>query len=186
MREDLFVCFIVVALISFLCSNTNLVPSPKYFGVFEDIENARNYDWCGLVLSWLLGHIKAFNISNTGRGSSKSRQSLGGCIYYLAVCIHIILFSMFFPYFFELSCFIGCFFCLFLLTTQVMYLNHVDFRQRQVKSDIPRISVWKDNMIQLYSELDKKFPGEYGQRPLLDYESTCFAQVVPFLVFICI
>jgi hypothetical protein len=75
--EDLFVCFIVVALISFLCSDTNLVPSPKYFGVFEDIENARNYDWCELVLSWLLGHIKAFNISNTGRGSSKSRQSLG-------------------------------------------------------------------------------------------------------------
>jgi hypothetical protein len=98
--EDLFVCFIVVALSSFLCSNTNLVPSPKYFGVFEDIENARNYDWCGLVLSWLLGHIKAFNRSNTGRGSSKSRQSLGGCIYYLAVCIHIILFSIFFQCFF--------------------------------------------------------------------------------------
>jgi hypothetical protein len=55
-----------------------------------------------------------------------------------------------------------------------MYLDNVDFRKRQVKPDMPRISIWKDNMIQLYSELDKKGPGEYGHRPLLDYESTCY------------
>jgi hypothetical protein len=83
--EDVFVCFLVVALSSFLCSNTNLVSSVKYLGVFEDIENAKEYDWCGLVLSWLLGHIKASNRSSSGPGSSKSRQSLGGCVYYLAV-----------------------------------------------------------------------------------------------------
>jgi hypothetical protein len=89
--EDVFVCFLVVALSSFLCSNTNLVPSVKYLGVFEDIENAKDYDWCGLVLSWLLGHIKAFNRSSSGPGSSKSRQSLGGCVYYLAVRFTILL-----------------------------------------------------------------------------------------------
>jgi hypothetical protein len=43
-----------------------------------------------------------------------------------------------------------------------MYLDNVDFRQCQVKPDMPRISIWKDNMIQLYSELDKEGPGEYG------------------------
>jgi hypothetical protein len=42
--EDVFICFMIVALSSFLCSNTSLVPSPKYFGVFEDIDNARDYD----------------------------------------------------------------------------------------------------------------------------------------------
>jgi hypothetical protein len=85
--EDVFVCFMIVAPSSFLCSNTSLVSSPKYFGVFEDIDNARGYDWAGLVLSWLLSHIKAFNRANSGVGSSKSRQFLGGCIYYLAVSI---------------------------------------------------------------------------------------------------
>jgi hypothetical protein len=49
--EDVFVCFLVVALSSFPCSNTNLVPSVKYLGVFKDIDNAKDYDWCGLVLS---------------------------------------------------------------------------------------------------------------------------------------
>jgi hypothetical protein len=55
-----------------------------------------------------------------------------------------------------------------------MYLDNVDFRQCQVKPDMPHISIWKDNMIQLYSELDNKGPGKYGHRPLLDYESTCY------------
>uniref|UniRef100_K3Y235 Ubiquitin-like protease family profile domain-containing protein n=1 Tax=Setaria italica TaxID=4555 RepID=K3Y235_SETIT len=140
--EDVFVCFMVNALSSFLCSNTSLIPSPKYFGVFKDIDNAKNYDWCGLVLSWLLGHVKVFNRVNSSAGSSKSRQCLGGCIYYL----------------------------------DVMYLNHIDFCQRQVKPDIPWISVWKDSMIQFYSDLDKKSLGVYGHRPLLDYDSICYAQ----------
>jgi hypothetical protein len=91
--EDVFVCFLVVALSSFLCSNTNLVPSVKYLDVFEDIDNAKDYDWSGLVLSWLLGHIKAFNRSSSGPGSSKSRQSLGGCVYYLVVGFTTLLFS---------------------------------------------------------------------------------------------
>jgi hypothetical protein len=101
--EDVFVCFLVVALSSFLCSNTNLVPSVKYLGVFEDIENAKDYDWCGLVLSWLLGPIKAFNRSSSGPGSSKSRQFLGGCVYYLAVrftiCFNVFFFCIMFCFF---------------------------------------------------------------------------------------
>nr|TKW20037.1 hypothetical protein SEVIR_4G059200v2 [Setaria viridis] len=144
--EDVFVCFMVDALSSFLCSNTSLIPSPKYFGVFKDIDNAKDYDWCGLVLSWLLGHVKVFNRVNSSAGSSKSRQCLGGCIYYL----------------------------------DVMYLNHIDFYQCQVKPDIPWISVWKDSMIQFYSDLDKKPLGVYGHRPLLDYDSICYAQYCLF------
>nr|TKW33395.1 hypothetical protein SEVIR_2G232200v2 [Setaria viridis] len=140
--EDISVCFMVVSLSTFLCSNTSLIPSQKYFSVFEDIDNAKDYDWCGLVLCWLLDRVKVFNSVNSGVGSSKYRQCLGGCIYYLAV----------------------------------MYLDHIDFRQRQVKADIPRISVWKDSMIQFYSNLDKKSLGVYGHRPLLDYDSTYYAQ----------
>jgi hypothetical protein len=48
--EDMFICFMVVALSSFLCPNTNTVPSPKYFGVFEDIEHIKDFNWCGFVL----------------------------------------------------------------------------------------------------------------------------------------
>ena len=47
--EDMFVCFMVVALSSFLCPNTNTVPSPKYLGVFEDIDHIKEFNWCGCV-----------------------------------------------------------------------------------------------------------------------------------------
>jgi hypothetical protein len=123
--EDVFVCFLVVALSSFLCSNTNLVPSVKYLGVFEDTENAKDYDWCGLVLSWLLGHIKAFNRSSSAPGSSKSRQSLGGCVYYLVVRFT----TLFSPHFHCYSSIICCnvfffciMFCIFLILTNSMYI----------------------------------------------------------------
>ncbi|OQU78171.1 hypothetical protein SORBI_3009G170600 [Sorghum bicolor] len=141
-NEDMLICFLVVALSSFLCPNTNIVPSPKYFGVFEDIDHIKDFKWCAFVLEWLLDHIKAFN-----RGKSdklKRCQGLGGCLYYLVV----------------------------------VYLDHIDFRQRQVADFIPRISVWKQDMIQFYCSLDLKSPGVYGYRPLLEFEKTCYYKAV--------
>jgi hypothetical protein len=58
-----------------------------------------------------------------------------------------------------------------------MYLDHIDFRTRQVQHDIPRISVWKNDMIKFYSELDKKSPGVYRDQPVVDYDATCYAHV---------
>lgn len=81
--EDMFICFMVVALSSFLCPNTNIVPSPKYFGVFQDIDHIKDFNWCGFVLDWLLDHIKAFNRGKNDR--LKRCQGLGGCLYYLVV-----------------------------------------------------------------------------------------------------
>ncbi|KAG2660207.1 hypothetical protein PVAP13_1KG412915, partial [Panicum virgatum] len=116
--EDLIICFILVAMNSFLCPNTSSVRSYRYFGIFEDINNLNQYDWCGYILDWLLDCVKSFN-----RGKSISSGfggSLGGCLYYLAV------------------------------------------------NSIPRITVWKDSMIQTYAQLDMKSPGSYGYHPLLD------------------
>jgi hypothetical protein len=58
--EQVFICFLVVALHCFLCPNSNLVPSPHYLGVFEDIENISSYDWFGFMLRWLLDDVKSF------------------------------------------------------------------------------------------------------------------------------
>ncbi|RLN32891.1 hypothetical protein C2845_PM03G09860 [Panicum miliaceum] len=80
---------------------------------------------------------------NKGKSdSSKGRQCLGGCLYYLAV----------------------------------IYLDHFDFRQRQVSDVIPRLSVRKDDMIKFYSDLDMKSHSVYGYRLILDYDSTCYAK----------
>lgn len=39
--QELFICFMLVALNSFLCRNSSLIPSVKHFGIFSDICNAK-------------------------------------------------------------------------------------------------------------------------------------------------
>jgi hypothetical protein len=59
--EQVLIYFLVVALHCFLCPNFNIVPSPRYLDVFEDIQNIRSYDWSGFVLRWMLDGVKSFN-----------------------------------------------------------------------------------------------------------------------------
>ena len=61
-----------------------------------------------------------------------------------------------------------------LLSCKVVYLDHIDFRQRQVADFIPRISVWKEDMIQFYCNLDLRSPSVYDYRPLPEFEKTFF------------
>ncbi|KAL6878269.1 hypothetical protein ACP4OV_012439 [Aristida adscensionis] len=77
--EKTFICFMIVALSSFLCPTSNIHPSSKYFAVFADF-----YDQCKYIIDWFMEMIAKFSVGNkyTGRKS----KSLGGCIYYLAVC----------------------------------------------------------------------------------------------------
>ncbi|OQU92436.1 hypothetical protein SORBI_3001G343766 [Sorghum bicolor] len=84
LTDDLvLICFLVVALHCFLCPNSNLVPSPRYLGIFEDLEHMSSFDWSGFVLRWLLDGVKSFNkVKKVGQ---KSSGTLGGCMFYLAV-----------------------------------------------------------------------------------------------------
>ena len=50
--EELVTCFALVALSSFLCANTSNVPCYQYFGIFENIDNLKEFDWCGYILDW--------------------------------------------------------------------------------------------------------------------------------------
>ncbi|KAL6646917.1 hypothetical protein ACP70R_015611 [Stipagrostis hirtigluma subsp. patula] len=81
--EDVFICFILVALNCFLCPNSSLVPSSKYLSILEDLKSAVKLDWSKLIIDWLLDSVKCFNKPKTGHG--KDAQTLGGCLYYLAV-----------------------------------------------------------------------------------------------------
>jgi len=83
--EELLICFLVVALHCFLYPNSNIVPSPRYLGVFEDIEHINSYDWSGIVLRWLLDGVKNFNKGK--KDAEKNPRTLGGCMFYLAVSI---------------------------------------------------------------------------------------------------
>ena len=81
--EIVLICFLVVALHCFLCPNSNLVPSPRYLGVFEHLEHISSFDWSGFVFRWLLDVVKSFNKGK--KDGQKSFGTLGGCMFYLAV-----------------------------------------------------------------------------------------------------
>lgn len=81
--EDTFICFILVALNTFLCPNSSLIPSHKHFGIFDDLKNIKDFDWSSYVLTWLLDHTK--KLSKCKSSKQKQTGTLGGCLYYLAV-----------------------------------------------------------------------------------------------------
>ncbi|WVZ48807.1 hypothetical protein U9M48_000214 [Paspalum notatum var. saurae] len=136
--EETFICFMLVALNSFLCPNSSLIPSSSYIGVLGDIEKVKDFNWSKLLLDWLLDKIKDFT------RITKGSKTLGGCLYYLAV----------------------------------VYLDSIDFGKRQVLGGMPRIAVWKDDMIKTYSELDSTGPRQYGHRQLLCPTKICYAKVL--------
>ncbi|XP_044425615.1 uncharacterized protein [Triticum aestivum] len=82
--EDIFICFMIVALSSFLCPNSSLSPSPKYLHIFRDCSSVCNYDLSGYVYEWLLSSIKKFK--NSTKVASKRSMTSGGCHYAFAVC----------------------------------------------------------------------------------------------------
>ncbi|WVZ66117.1 hypothetical protein U9M48_015390 [Paspalum notatum var. saurae] len=142
--EDIFICFMIVALNSFLCPNSSLVPSSSYLGVFDNVEKAKEFNWSKYILDWLFVKVKEFTRDKSKATNVSQSKTLGGCLYYLAV----------------------------------IYLDSLDFGDRQVLGGIPRIGVWKGNMIKSYCSLDSEWPGQYGVRPILDASKTCFAKHV--------
>ncbi|XP_044369764.1 uncharacterized protein [Triticum aestivum] len=82
--EDISICFMIVALSSFLCPNSSLSPSPKYLHIFRDCSSVCNYDLSGYVYEWLLSSIKKFK--NSTKVASKRSVTSGGCHYAFAVC----------------------------------------------------------------------------------------------------
>lgn len=62
-----------------------------------------------------------------------------------------------------------------------MYLDHRDFGSKNVPKDVPRIAVWKQDMVKIYSDLDEIDDENYGPRPLKDFSDTCYYKVFFFL-----
>ncbi|CAN6336484.1 unnamed protein product [Urochloa humidicola] len=52
--DEIVRSFLIVALCTFLCPNSNTYPSPKYLLPLVDVKSAREWDWSGLVHSWLM------------------------------------------------------------------------------------------------------------------------------------
>jgi hypothetical protein len=49
---------------------------------------------------------------------------------------------------------------------QVHYLDCLDFGVKNVDQSIPRVAIWRGNMIKVFSELDRKSRHCFGKRQL--------------------
>ncbi|KAL6623339.1 hypothetical protein ACP70R_033218 [Stipagrostis hirtigluma subsp. patula] len=81
--EQVFICFILVALNCFLCPNASLPPSSKYLGIFEDLNSVQELDWCQFTIDWLLDGARNFNKGN--KKKDQEPPTLCGCLYLIAV-----------------------------------------------------------------------------------------------------
>lgn len=84
-EDDIFRYFMVVALSFFLCPNSSTIPSPKYLGPLLDVCTVKDWDWSKFVFDWLFSSISSYKKNN--------RQTIGGCIYFLAVSLVPLVFS---------------------------------------------------------------------------------------------
>jgi len=81
--DDMFICFMMVALSCFLCPDPSVYPSTKYMIALKDLSRFQNIDWSLYIYEWLIGAVPKFCF---GVGKSlRSIHTFGGCSYVLAV-----------------------------------------------------------------------------------------------------
>ncbi|CAL4988007.1 unnamed protein product [Urochloa decumbens] len=139
--DEIVRSFLIVALCTFLCPNSNTYPSPKYLLPLVDVKSAREWDWSRLVYSWLMKKARRYQQSRAK--TPHDSLTLGGCLYII----------------------------------DVVYLDSLMIGpHRQLPSTLPRITVWKNDMIKEYSVLDCVDGHIFGKRPILPFRSTCYAR----------
>ena len=99
--DDLVRSFLIVALATFLCPNSNTYPSTKHLLPLVDIKNAKDRDWSNYVHFWLMEDIRKYQCNMMS--STHDSITLGGCLYVLCVSVPVIVFLVDF-FFVSSSC----------------------------------------------------------------------------------
>nr|BAD33414.1 hypothetical protein [Oryza sativa Japonica Group]BAD33647.1 hypothetical protein [Oryza sativa Japonica Group] len=82
-EDDVLRCFMVVALSTFLCPNSDTHPSPKYLEPLSDIKSSSKWNWSKFVYEWLMTYIAKFQ--KESKSKEQTSKTLGGCGHLLAI-----------------------------------------------------------------------------------------------------
>lgn len=93
-EDDVLRCFMVVALSTFLCPNSDTHPNPKFLEPLIDVKSSSKWNWSKFVYEWLMTYIAKFQ--KESKSKEQTSKTLGGCGHLLAVCISFLLLKSFF------------------------------------------------------------------------------------------
>uniref|UniRef100_A0A0E0B342 Aminotransferase-like plant mobile domain-containing protein n=1 Tax=Oryza glumipatula TaxID=40148 RepID=A0A0E0B342_9ORYZ len=82
-EDDVLRCFMVVALSTILCPNSDTHPSPKYLEPLIDIKSSSKWNWSKFVYEWLMTYIAKFQ--KESKSKEQTSKTLGGCGHLLAL-----------------------------------------------------------------------------------------------------
>jgi hypothetical protein len=124
-----------------------------------------------------------WNYIKTCKRNGRKSKDFEFCYYILAVSfsspffsylIYGFIFVQFFSFFFLLAGYFMFYNCIFL---QVYYLDSLDFGARTVDQTVPRITIWKGNLIKFFSDLDHRKNNLFGKRQLKKNLPPCYNEV---------
>uniref|UniRef100_A0A0E0CG27 Ubiquitin-like protease family profile domain-containing protein n=1 Tax=Oryza meridionalis TaxID=40149 RepID=A0A0E0CG27_9ORYZ len=134
-----------------------VMPSVKFFG--DQLINNEDMTDDSIIISFLIVALATFLCPN-----SSTYPSINFVYDWLMSYV---------KKFQKTNSFGGC-----LYNWAVLYLDHRDFGSKNVPKDVPRIAVWKQDMVKIYSDLDEIDDENYGPRPLKDFSDTCYYEPV--------
>uniref|UniRef100_A0A0E0HAN1 Ubiquitin-like protease family profile domain-containing protein n=1 Tax=Oryza nivara TaxID=4536 RepID=A0A0E0HAN1_ORYNI len=82
-EDDVLRCFMVVALSTFLCPNSDTHPSPKYLEPLIDVKSSSKWNWSKFVYEWLMTYIAKF--SKESKSMEQTSKTIGSCEHLLAI-----------------------------------------------------------------------------------------------------
>jgi hypothetical protein len=183
--KEIFVCFMVVAFKCILFPTMDQFPNTDFISILQDPESASGVDLCSLVFEHLISRI--LNYNKTCKQHGRKLKEFEFCYYILEVSL--LIFYITFSYMVFLFCSSTSFFvfagfddflfffsfcrCMFISA----FLHFLYFGARMLDQSIPRVSVWKGNLIKFFSNLDHKKNNIFGKRQLKKNLPPCYIQV---------
>ena len=178
-EEALIRSFLLVALATVLCPNTQNSTELKYLNFLMRPSEIQNYDWCNLILEYILSEVKKFQstISSSDHKKRAASYYYGSCLPLLVVSIK----SYAIPYVFVLSILVLCFaLSLFL---QILYMDFLQLNDdfapaHEISYNVPRFCHVSTNDFLHVANVDKNRSACasflcFGALPVSYYISYC-------------
>jgi hypothetical protein len=86
-KDSFMRAFMLLALGSVLCPNTDNATTLRYLYNLQDVSKIKSFDWAGHILDELMNQVQKFQKHDPDAEGASSSIYLGSCLAVLAVCV---------------------------------------------------------------------------------------------------